>query len=350
MIKKIFAIFLLTAIFIGCSSNGDNNDQDVSDSQSSNDFQKYQEKEIEMIEPILLTTYPDSFYMISSSDVWNGYIAALDVNQNKCFVLDDSSIVTSFGSEGEGPGEFSFRGGMGGGLVKFTDNGEIAIYDAVNSRIQFFSVEGELLSQIVIGTPSFDFDVLDDYIVLCPVLGKTEMLVIDRDGKTILDIESDREITIDMNNLPPVMKLVDITKDGKIFFGFNEDYKIGMLSMEDTVKKFFGVEFEPVPFSDQQLEDIEERAPGFADRMREFQFPYWMFFYDEVAEKLFIVIATNTQDATIMDVFSKEGDYLKRVQLNYGELTPTCINDGKIITFSEDDATIKIFDISEVYD
>lgn len=346
MRKKNFAVILLLIMFFGCSSNGDNNNQEISGSESSDNFVKYQEKEIEIIEPVELMSYPDSFYYVLSSDIWNGYIAVVDINQNKCFVLNDSGIITSFGSEGEGPGEFNF---MGIGVVKFTDSGEIAIYDMVNGRIQFFSIEGELLSSVVIGTPSFDFDILQDYIVLCPMIGKTEIVVIDRDGKTILDIEGDREVTIDINNLPPPMKLIEITNDGQIFYGFNEDYKIAILTIDDTTKKFFGVEFEPLVFSQEQREGMAERAPEFADKFREFQFPFWMTFYDNIAEKYFVVIATEIENVTIMDVFSKDGKYLKRVQLNNSDLVPTCINDGKIIAFSEDDASIKIFDISEIY-
>ncbi|MHB1297713.1 MAG: 6-bladed beta-propeller [Gemmatimonadaceae bacterium] len=76
----------------------------------------------------------------------DGRIYAFDYTANTLFLFDSAgSLVRRIGRKGAGPGEFN----SGNGMVVLRD-GRVAIWDAGNARISFFSAAGELATSLTI--------------------------------------------------------------------------------------------------------------------------------------------------------------------------------------------------------
>ena len=309
----------------------------------------HEPKEFEEIEPILIETITnDSFSMLFSGDYLGDYLAVLDVVSCKCFVYENYQLKTVFGSKGEGPGEFNF---MNMGVIKFTPDSNIVIYNPMNTRIQYFSLDGELLKSVQSGYFGMDFDIFGDYIVLTSMMGNDELIFIDPEtGEEYKKYQGEKNINIMEEQLPPPFRVFEIVHDSIILFLTVDDYMIYRYTLEDSIISGFGVKWETLLFSDEDKEMMLERVGNFRemyeDRIREEQFPCWVMLYDKITDRLWINIASEASDVATFDIFNGDGIYLKRIKyLSSKDFMTLVINNGIMAGFDGETAELQIYDM-----
>lgn len=91
-----------------------------------------------------------------------GQIYMLDMNSKCIFVWNkDGSFKTSFGKEGQGPGEFNFRSAMGGNQGQISLIGEdLYIYDGGNRTISRFGPDHQFIETVKFMIPNGRAEVL----------------------------------------------------------------------------------------------------------------------------------------------------------------------------------------------
>ncbi|KQC14051.1 MAG: hypothetical protein APR63_06295 [Desulfuromonas sp. SDB] len=317
------------------------------------DFTIYEQKEVEVFTPDTLSVLiNDSFAFIFSGDFNEDYLILVDVSMAKCFIYQDTQLVRTVGEKGEGPGEFQF---MNSGVVKFVSDSLFAVYDAVSTRIQFFNLEGNLTNTVKLQHFGLDFDILDDYVVLTPMMGDDELVLVSvEDGEIVKKYSATKSVNLQTEMLPPPFRIFEIVND-TILYLMVDDYKIYRYTVEDSIVSGFGVEWEVIPFPEGAEEEMMERAGEYRDlikdRLREDQFPCWAMFYDKAQKVLWISISTEQRGISRFDLFDDQGNYLKRIEMELGEdLMTLVINDGRLAGFDQATAQVVIFDVSGVYD
>jgi hypothetical protein len=107
----------------------------------------------------------------------NLYIA--DSGWNKIFKFDsDGKFITSFGQEGQGPGEF-LASPRGNGLnITFGNDGNIYVVDKGNQRLSIFSKEGKYIKQF--NFPRYLYD-------SATVNSKGDIYLISQSGEKVID-------------------------------------------------------------------------------------------------------------------------------------------------------------------
>ncbi|MBN1150001.1 hypothetical protein JXA84_02140 [candidate division WOR-3 bacterium] len=345
MIKfGLFSVFTLAAV-LSCSKND----------QESFEIRHYEPKEPMYVVPETLYVMTDSFVQLSfgSTDFYGDFMAVLDISLCQCFVYENYELKTVFGGKGEGPGEFNF---MQSGFVKFTKEGEIAIFDPMNSRLQIFNLEGVLLNSVQIGVISITFDIIDTLAVFAPLMGKSLMEFCDiSTGELVKKFEGETEVDLMEAKLPPPMKVLAAGKGDTIWWGFTEEYTIYKYTMEDSAIGGFSVSYEPLPFPQEAIDLIFERAGQYKeyleDKIRETQPPFYFVSYDREKERLLVLAASDEYAYSTIDVFDDQGNYLKRVKLGFGENSQLLgINGGIATVFDMDSLKLTLFDVSKMYE
>lgn len=343
MIKRaLFAFF--SVAFISCSKTDE-----------KTVILHYEPKEPVYIVPETLTVFSDSFVQLSfgSTDFYGDYMAVLDISSCKCFVYENGILKTVFGDKGEGPGEFTFNQS---GFAKFTDEGEIAIFDPMSSRLQIFNLEGVLLKSVQIGVISISFDISDTVAVFAPLMGKSLIEFCDvNTGELIKKYEGETEVNLMEAKLPPPMRVLTGGKGDTIWWGFTEDYTIYQYTIEDSAISGFSVDYDPIPFPQEVIDLMYERAGQYREflegRIREEQPPFYFISYDSEQEKLLIHIASDEYAYSAIDIFDGQSNYLKRVKLGFGENSQLLgISGGTAAVFDMDSLKLVLYDVSEIYE
>lgn len=338
---------LIIFLVISCSKSPE------SEVEEGIDFPIYEQKEAQVFTPETLTVIiNDSFASIFNGDFYQDYLVLVDVTLSKCFLYQDSQLVRTIGNKGEGPGEFQF---MQSGFAKFVSDSIFAVYDPVSARVQFFNLEGELTKTVKLQHFSFDFEVFDDYILLSPLMGDDELVVVNiEDGEIINKYPARKAVDLQTGLLPPPWRVLEIVND-TIYYMMVDDYKVYKYTVEDSIVSGFGVEWEVIPYPEGTKEEILERAGEYRtmieDRIREDQFPCYFMYFDKTSDILWISVASGQRGISRFDLFDNQGNYLMRIEMSLGEnLLPLVINDGRLAGFDQATAQIVIFDVSGVYD
>lgn len=134
----------------------------------------YLPKEADLLSPEEICMLNDSFVQIQSCDFYNDYLVLLDISLSKIYVYKNFELQRTIGSKGEAPGEFLFQGI---GSIKFTSDGNIAVYDPILFRIQFFTLEGELINSVKVEDIYTDFGVYGEFYVFSPLRGNIELSI-----------------------------------------------------------------------------------------------------------------------------------------------------------------------------
>ena len=95
-----------------------------------------QEGDYRLAVPYLILVDDEGSIFVADSNPWQ--ILKYDARGN---------FVRRFGAPGEGPGEFTFIASMA-----LTSDGELAVYDARQNRVQYFDLDGSVLRQVRLST------------------------------------------------------------------------------------------------------------------------------------------------------------------------------------------------------
>ncbi|MBN1619617.1 hypothetical protein JW890_02735 [candidate division WOR-3 bacterium] len=338
-------LLLLSAVLFSFSCTKKGND--------AIEIKYYEPKEPLYVVPETISVFPDTFVQLGSADFCGDYMAVLDITLCKCFIYENGEMKTAFGDKGEGPGEFNF---MQSGIVKFTDDGNVAVFDPMSARLQVFSVNGELLKSLNLGVIGITFEIYDSIAVFAPLMGKNLMEFYNiNTGEIIKKFEGDFEVNMAEEKLPPPMKVLTGGAGETIWWGFNGEYTIYQYTMEDSAVSGFSVAYEPILFPQEVIDLIYERAGQYRDflegRIREYQPPFYFLMFDREKEVLLVIAASDEYTYSIVDIFDSQNNYLKRVKISLGEKIQLLgISGGVAAVFEMDSLRLMLLDVSEIYE
>lgn len=300
---------------------------------------------IEEIKPTLLFTIKDNFTQITFADISDSLCALLDPIDSKCYIYRGGKRISSFGKEGNAPGEFKL---MHAGGIKISPDRKIYVYDPGNFRVQVFTESGELLKTIPISVVASDFDVDKNFLYFVPVMGDKELVITDFSGKIVKEIKG-RNINFLVEEFPYPVKMLE-EGDKNVYYGFLDEKRIKVFSKKEmSIKKSITLDIEPIPIDNKTRKKMEKKAPQLKGRIRKFQFPWSGLMYDSAKHSIWVLITTGEKNYPVLDVFNDNGKHIKRVKIKTLKAHPIAINDGKMISFLPDSGWVMVYDISMSY-
>ncbi|MCD6399752.1 hypothetical protein J7L85_03075 [candidate division WOR-3 bacterium] len=298
------------------------------------------------INPKTVYSLPDTFQMVRSGDFFNDFLVLLDAKDENVHLYKKNEKLISFGRHGMAPSEFNF---MGAGMVRFSPDGEIFVYDGGNSRVQIFSMEGKYNRSIPVGLPSTDFEIDTSYMYFTPMTGNTELIIMDKDGKIVKKFTGG-EINLMEEKFPfPIKRIV--VYNGKVYFVSLNKYVIKEYFMEKKNTAKFGVKVKPIPFDEEVKKEMIKKVPMLKGRIRKYQFPIADIFIDKSKGVLWVLKTSKDKKGLLFDLFDKNGRYLKRIGLKGLIGYPITIDKGRLAIFTSGNLVrnVKIYDVSAAY-
>ncbi len=110
-----------------------------------------------------------------------GRLYVLDNGNHRVQVFDNNGrFLRSIGSEGEGPGEFTFARD-----ISVNASGQVAVFDMGTARISIFENNGKLLRDQIVQGQVKEMSLLDDGTLVCSVSNRSELVAFDKNGDVI---------------------------------------------------------------------------------------------------------------------------------------------------------------------
>mgnify|MGYP001063656489 CR=1 FL=1 len=259
----------------------------------------------------------------------DGTIYVLDWGDVCITVFDENgAYLRTIGRKGQGPGEFDTPG-----FFDLSSDGRIFFMDTRNRRVVTFDVKGEYLGgfrfegfHIGMKTDDqnrlyFEKEVRKEVAADLPVTkdfqeieAVSQIIRSQPDGSDRFVLgefegEKDRVKRISTGGTMSVGSKYEIvwevTSDGILYEGLNDEYKINVFNPDGTKLRTFSREYESVLWV-RQMDDmvVKNLMPAY-DPRKGFEFDeegnIWVGFYSE------------NQDENVYDVFSQEGIYVNQV-------------------------------------
>lgn len=231
-----------------------------------------------------------------------------------------------FGKKGQGPGEIQYPFRM-----YLARGNEILIYDPMNSRISFYSLDGKCLREISIGKNRFQRTIPDskgNIITELPIPGDkwvTEIKKFDPNLNPIMTIES-----IEEKVNPYVITLVSPTfnvrvmKNDNIAWGYplNSKYEIFVVSSEGKTIRKIVKDYDPVKVTKMDREEMikdtfgDQGVPsGYKLEFPKNYYPYYFFICGDDG-KIYVRTYEKDKEGNFnYDVFDPEGRYIAKFSL-----------------------------------
>jgi len=274
---------------------------------------------------------------------------AVDVEGN-IYTSDDSGMplkvydkngqfLRSISRKGQGPGEIGASY-----TIQITSDNELLVYDIRNSKILFFTLEGEHLRSKDLKNYSplqIYSDSRQNYYILDPVKisnGVSYNIV-------RLDEEMNAVSTLIEYPMPPPPETFlafltffyfKVLPDDNLLYGESKNYELQILSPEGRILKRIIKEYDPIPVTDK---DKEFRRRNI-QKGQKVEFPshhpaFYGFFLDDTG-KIYVRTWQEPLDKEryLCDVFDSEGRYIARIPLS---IRPQVWKKSKIYTIEEDD-------------
>jgi hypothetical protein len=235
----------------------------------------------------------------------------------------DGSFLRTIGRKGQGPGEFDAPS-----YFDMTPDGHICLLDSRSRRIEIFDPSGDLVRDFRLEgfntwikcdaggwlyfareTRGEEEKVLNKWQEL-PVLTSIfrvsakegePQLVGDFSGKVVRIMKTGEESTMSVGSAFDIVWLVG--RDGRLFAGFNKDYRLGVYSPEGELLFKFGREHTPVENPRFKQGATHRYLPAF----------HWASVMDE-DDNLWLNLYDEDEESVTYDVFSPEGIYLRQVK------------------------------------
>lgn len=264
----------------------------------------------------------------------NGNLYLAEPNQNQIYVLDpDGKLIVSFGSRGEGPGEFR-------SLYDFFITGAYVIVPGM-AKIHYFSQKGDFIKDVNPGKQMIPRLFIDENrLVKFTFLGsqisdepnyieiyhletkKTKKLIRMNQSMGVLKYSSD-SITIVLRPQDTKPEMVLGTDSQALFYGNNDQYQINKVDFNGQPLLSFSIEGRkknPVSREAKKnhfrsrvrvFDNFPEKAvKGLLDQMPD-QSPYFHgILFDKKGRIYVLLIDLEHKNQQAVDIFSKEGKYL----------------------------------------
>lgn len=244
-------------------------------------------------------------------------IYVLDQKFIKVRVYDkDGKHIRSFGTQGQGPGEFErpFR-------MIMTADEKLALLDTRNNRFSYFSKAGECLREINLGKqsmvirawPDSQGNVYGHILEFTESSSKMLLIKFDADFNRIMNMaEMEGEAKIGEFNPIEYSFVYNIMPDDRIIWANNQEYCIHVLSSSGNLLKKIYKDYDQVTIPKKYKDKITK---GFADSGMKVVFPknYPPIHYllSDSNGKVFIGTYEQDKDGLFKwDVFDKEGRYI----------------------------------------
>jgi hypothetical protein len=261
----------------------------------------------------------------------DGTIFVLDWGDITIKVYDkDGTYLRTIGQKGQGPGDFGFLLYM-----TLSSDGRIFIMNTVNRRVTIYNVLGEYLggfgfegsyndmktdgqnriyySKRKRKTDIAELPVTKDFIEVESIVqvfrnktGGEDLYLLgefegEKDQIKRMGAESSMSLSSEFN------VVWEISKEGLLYEGFNQEYKINVFDQSGKKLLSFSRDYEPVTLEFGNEDNIRKRVmPAYDPRIG------WVF--DEEGN-LWVSIYSENEGEVIYDVFSPEGIYTKQVIL-----------------------------------
>jgi hypothetical protein len=247
-------------------------------------------------------------------------IYVLDSKEVCVKVFDKSGKpIRTFGRRGHGPGEIQLPTRMHLAAGK-----EILIYNAGNSRLSYYSLDGECLREIPTGKLRFSRIIPDskgNLITQIPVPGDkfvNEIKKLDSDLNPIMTIAAiEEELNPNALNMVPPNLNVRLMENDNIVWGYPEKYEIFVVSPEGKTLRKIVKDYEPVKITEIEKEKLIKDAFGDQGILPAYklEFPknYYPFYFFICGDDGRIYVRTYEKDKEgnfKYDVFDEEGRYI----------------------------------------
>ena len=295
---------------------------------------------------------PDrSFVEISALAVLkDGTVYVLDTKDSRVKVFDaKGKFVRAFGKAGQGPGEMNQPVG-----ILITPENEVFVEDALNQRLAVFGLDGTFSRHIstakALGLSGIQMD--GRGLIVARSMGLGEAGKMSMDVKTydkdfnpkikLASFEFPVSLQAKINPFSAMNLLYALDGQGGLFFGSQPGYEIKVLSLEGKPRRTIGREYDPVPITKEDKDEILALIPNVSGvNVRDMiQFPEYFppFGYFVLADEGRLLVRTyekgRAKKEYYWDVFDAEGRYIAKVPIVH-EIR--LWRDGKAYFFVEDE-------------
>ena len=276
---------------------------------------------------------PDrSFVEISALAVLkDGTVYVLDTKDSRVKVFDaKGKFVRAFGKAGQGPGEMNQPVG-----ILITPENEVFVEDALNQRLAVFGLDGTFSRHIstakALGLSGIQMD--GRGLIVARSMGLGEAGKMSMDVKTydkdfnpkikLASFEFPVSLQAKINPFSAMNLLYALDGQGGLFFGSQPGYEIKVLSLEGKPRRTIGREYDPVPITKEDKDEILALIPNVSGvNVRDMiQFPEYFppFGYFVLADEGRLLVRTyekgRAKKEYYWDVFDAEGRFVAKVSI-----------------------------------
>lgn len=295
---------------------------------------------------------PDSsFVAISALDVLkDGTAYVLDTKDSRVKVFDaKGKFLRAFGKAGQGPGEMNQPVG-----ILITPENEVFVEDALNQRLAVFGLDGTFSRHIstakALGLSGIQMD--GRGLIVARSMGLGEAGKMSMDVKTydkdfnpkvkLASFEFPVSLQAKINPFSAMNLLYELDGQGRLYFGSPPGYEIKVLSLEGKPLKTIGREYEPVPITKEDKDEMLGLIPNVSGvnikDMIQFPEEFPPFGNFVLADEGRLLVRTyekgRAKKEYYWDVFDAEGRYIAKVPIIH-EIR--LWRDGKAYFFVEDE-------------
>lgn len=295
---------------------------------------------------------PDSsFVEISALDVLkDGTAYVLDRKDSRVKVFDaKGKFLRAFGKAGQGPGEMNQPVG-----ILITPENEVLVEDALNQRLAVFGLDGTFSRHISTAKALGLSGIMMDRrgLIVARSMGLGEAGKMSMDVKTydkdfnpkvkLASFEFPVSLQAKINPFSAMNLLYALDGQGGLYFGSQPGYEIKVLSLEGKPLKTIGREYDPVPITKEDKDEMLALIPNVSGvnvrGMIQFPEHFPPFGNFVLADEGRLLVRTyekgRAKKEYYWDVFDAEGRYIAKVPIVH-EIR--LWQDGKAYFFVEDD-------------
>ena len=295
---------------------------------------------------------PDSsFVEISALDVLkDGTVYVLDTKDSRVKVFDaKGKFLRAFGKAGQGPGELNQPVG-----ILITPEKEVLVEDALNQRLAIFALDGTFSRHVstarALGLSGIQMDGMGRIVARSMGLGEAGKMTMDvkaydKDFNPKIKLASFEfpvSLQAKINPFSAMSLLFELDRQGFLYFGSQRGYEIKVLSPEGQLLKTIGREYDPVPITKEDKDEMLKLIPNASGvNVRDMiQFPehFPPFGNFVLADEGCLLARTyekgRAKKEYYWDVFDAEGRYIAKVPIVH-EIR--LWRDGKAYFFVEDE-------------
>ena len=269
----------------------------------------------------------------------DGNIYALDFRETKVKVFDSHGVyIRTIGQRGQGPGEF-----VSAYVLSVTPQKHLFVTDVAGRRISIFELSGEFIRAISTAETLVLFPTLDSkecIYDLIPGRGENtgyELRKYSQDLKNQRILMTSPSVLTPQKKqrLFPAMIRFDLGPDDSLIYGYSEEYLIKICDSEGKILRHITKEYDPVPISHEEREEVEKRSPaeGYRYDIPQYHSAYRLILVDD---KGWIFVGTFERDEKgyIYDIFTPEGKYFAKVDLAF---PPVVMKKNKLYSIESDE-------------